>query len=366
MDNKLINDFRRKVNENDMVCHLYYNRNGKNYWNIICSAMDWIEVVVSTIDIKNLSRENNNDASVKMITFISCVDVLWEAIQQLHRVFFSTDKIPFSGDCTIFKNKLFETDDNKYFKTIRSCFAAHPINLSDYFSGGDAKERRYAGWSGGNFGTGGFSVYLYSNCPDVKSIRMTIYFDELIRFAESRYNYLNTIMEQIDKVVSDYYSKCKKTAIPQPENICEWIDVLMDETNKRFENDYYSYSLTKLRTIFSTQITDKNNCEIVEHLRKRLIPVVNEIHDNLQNMRIADIKSLDIIEGIIPSDCQYFFSKVCEWVFGDGYEMLYGLNCYEKHLKGIVNIRNHSSITELYVLIVSGFFWINDGKVADT
>lgn len=366
MDNKLINDFRRKVNENNMVFHLYYNRNDKNYWNIICSAMDWIEVVVSTIDTKNLSRKNDNDASVKMITFISCVDVLWEAIKQLHRVFFSTVEIPFSGDGSIFKNKLFATDDNKYFKTIRACFAAHPINLSDYFSGGDDKEQRYAGWSGGNFGTGGFSVYLYSNCPGKESIRMTIYFDELIRFAESRYNYLKTIMGQIDKVVSEYYSECKKTTIPQTENICEQIDILIDEAKKRFDNEYYSYSLTKLRTIFSTQITDKNNSEIVEHLRKSLIPVVNEIYDNLQNMRMADIESLEIIEDIIPSDCQYFFSKVCEWVFGDGYQMFFELDSFEKHLNGIVNMHRYSSITEIYVLIVSGFFWINDGKVDDT
>jgi len=77
-------------------------------------------------------------------------------------------------------------------------------------------------------------------------------------------------------------------------------------------------------------------------------------------------ESLEIIEDIIACNCQYFFSKVCEWVFGDGYQKFFELDSFEKHLNGIVNMHRYSSITEIYVLIVSGFFWINDGKVDDT
>ena len=34
--------FRDKVNENDLVYHIYRNRDGKDQWSIICSAMDWM------------------------------------------------------------------------------------------------------------------------------------------------------------------------------------------------------------------------------------------------------------------------------------------------------------------------------------
>ena len=37
---ELCMQFRDKVNENDLVYHIYRNRDGKDQWNIICSAMD--------------------------------------------------------------------------------------------------------------------------------------------------------------------------------------------------------------------------------------------------------------------------------------------------------------------------------------
>ena len=84
MDSKLIDLFREKVNDNgaDFVLHRYRNINGKNQWSIICSAMDWISVVVDEIDVKKLSYKNDNDSSIRVMTFIVCIDVLWEAIRQ--------------------------------------------------------------------------------------------------------------------------------------------------------------------------------------------------------------------------------------------------------------------------------------------
>ena len=57
LDSKLIDLFREKVNDNgaDFVLHRYRNINGKNQWSIICSAMDWISVVVDEIDVKKLT-----------------------------------------------------------------------------------------------------------------------------------------------------------------------------------------------------------------------------------------------------------------------------------------------------------------------
>ena len=105
MDSKLIDLFREKVNNNgaDLILHRY--------------------------------KKNNNDSSIRVMTFIVCIDVLWEAIQQLHRVLLNTENIPFVNEKSVFQHKKFETTDNKYFKTIRACFATHPVNLKDDFSG---------------------------------------------------------------------------------------------------------------------------------------------------------------------------------------------------------------------------------------
>ncbi|MGG3737515.1 hypothetical protein [Aeribacillus pallidus] len=44
INSDLIDEFRNKVNEEPFFREKYRNVNGKNYWNIICSAMDWISV----------------------------------------------------------------------------------------------------------------------------------------------------------------------------------------------------------------------------------------------------------------------------------------------------------------------------------
>lgn len=49
MDKEIIKRFRDEVNAQDLVLQMYRNYAGKNYWNIICSAMDWIDVVVEKI-----------------------------------------------------------------------------------------------------------------------------------------------------------------------------------------------------------------------------------------------------------------------------------------------------------------------------
>lgn len=159
MDRKLFDVFREKVNEHDLVFQMYHDRNGKDQWSIICSAMDWIEVVIDEIDEKKLFRENDNASSVKIMTFINCIDVLWEAIQQLHRVFFATSSIPFAEDESAFLHKLFHARDNEYFKTIRACFSAHPVNLRDNLHTAVSSGR----WCGGErpeCGPGGRAVKI--------------------------------------------------------------------------------------------------------------------------------------------------------------------------------------------------------------
>ena len=130
MDASLINKFRNKVNEHNLILHIYRNYNGKNKWNVICSAMDWVQIGVFGSDVSALERTNSDQDSVKVITFLSCIDVMWEGIQQLHRVFYNTDSIPFKGDRNIFHKAM---DDNRYWKEIRAAFAAHPCNLETLF-----------------------------------------------------------------------------------------------------------------------------------------------------------------------------------------------------------------------------------------
>lgn len=359
MDSYLANKFREKVNEYDMVYHLYHDREGKNQWGIICSAMDWLDVVVGEIDISRLGTTNDNQSSVKMMTFISCIDVLWEAVQQLHRVFVSTSTVPFCDDSSVFTDKLYDSSDNEYFKTIRACFSAHPVNLNDRFNGGE-KERRYASWSGGGFGHKDFSVMLYSNKLGCETITLDISFSELLAFAQKRYQYLNELIKEIDKQVQHYKNLWRAKTITKSQNSLKQIMILQHENVVRLDNEYYKYELGKLQIIFGCSIRNEKNQNAVNIYRHALQKTIQEFYDNIQEMRISEIASQKVLEPSYPFEYQYAFSKLSEAVYSGNIPYVTPWKSLDEYLSGVVDIRNCDSIGEAYVVAMAGFYLLEN------
>lgn len=198
MDLELINKFRNKVNEHDFVLFKYKNVNGKDQWSCICSAMDWITVAMEYIaDVKSDKRSIRQ--SMEMYAYISSIDVVWEAVQQLHRVVFQTNQSPFKKECGCFSDKILDEDDNSYFKTIRASFGAHPVNLA----GEEKDEKFFASWSGTFLG-GDYSVLLYSNKVGKGFREMQLKAEELNKFLEKRYDHLNQLIDELDRQYEEF------------------------------------------------------------------------------------------------------------------------------------------------------------------
>lgn len=359
MDSNLINLFRDFINDDDLIYTMYHDCDGKNKWNIICSSMDWIEVAIDGINPKQLSFKNDNASSIKFMSFVMCVDLLWEAIKQLHRVIFNTASIPFKNEKGIFKSNQFSSSDNTYFKTVRACFAAHPVNIHDYFSSSENKERRYASWSGGGFRGKSFSVILYSNIPDKEDFLFDINPDELIRFAEKRYQYIYTLMGEIARQKEAFIARFKALHIPRSNVPLEQINILIAESHKRTNNSYYSFELKKLQLVFGTSITSTKNLSVVNQYREALVPEVEELFQALQNMEFKELESEDHTDFSLPSSCRYDFSKLCEHVFGDGYCFRPNIQSLKDALWTTVNLDEIGSYEEMYVVVLSGFFVMN-------
>ena len=322
--------------------------------------MDWIEVVVDSIDSSALSLKNDNASSVKLMTFVVCIDVLWEAVQQLHRVFIDANTIPFKDDDSVFIKKQFPMKDNQYFKTIRACFATHPINLNDHFTDDKQKERRYAGWSSGGLGTGDFSVPLYSNIPGEKAIFFDIHISELMGFAQKRYEYLEEIIKEIDNKVKEHLNCWHCKEIKKSDSIIEQIDILIREERDRYDNDYLKYALEKLRVIFSTNIKSPKNQAIVEKYRSVMRIRLDEIFDILQTMQLKDLPSDMYIDDSPPSKYQYPFSKLCEMIY-DGAYNYFALSMLEDGLGDVIDFEN-ITIDEIYVTLCAHFYEMNHTK----
>jgi len=362
MTKELLTIFREEVTDDDLTYHIYKNKDGKNKWSVICSAMDWIEVVVEGIDLSRVQHGNDNESSMKLMMFISCIDVLWEAVQQLHRVLFDTANIPFANEKNVFSDKLIDTTDNLYFKTIRACFAAHPVNLNDRFREGEKNEQRFASWSTGGIATKkDFTVFLYSNQPGEKVLMLDISFQELFNFAQRRYEHLTELTEQLRKIKRDYLDTMKGV-IERPSDTISHIRVLKEANKTRFGNDYYDYELTKIEKVFSIEPSSPRNADLLHNYQATRIPVIEEIHTNLENMTLLDIELTKDTHLDVPSDCQYFFADLASTVYGDGTAYIWGIEPFTRKLDGIVDFQSIHSCEELYVLLLAGFYQLKHGK----
>lgn len=352
LDEKLIDKFRDRVNKNYFVLHKYKNVNGKNKWNCICSAMDWISVSVHHLcsDRALIITKDENRNSIEMYTFLSCIDILWESIQQLHRVFYDTKDIPFVQEKKIFPDNQFSMSDNEFFKTVRACFGAHPVNLYDKFSG-DEKERRFASWSGAFGRQNEFSVMLYSNDISDKTIIFDVKFKELWDFAEDRYNYLNHLMDVIREQENQYIREQAELGIEKSENPLKQIDILLQEVSKRSESEYYEYELNRLKILFSSVINGEKNRSIVEKYRNLLKLELEEIYENIQNMTFKDFKWCELLSGELPWEYHYPYSKVCDCLFGCGYKRPIGIEELEEYISEIFDPNLWEMYDELYTLI---------------
>lgn len=349
MDDRLIKEFRNKINEDGMALQIFREHKNRNKWSIICSAMDWIEVTVGAIDVAELSRDNDNQASVKMITFLSCIDTMWEAISQLHRVLFSVTDIPFKDDRSIFNQNV---PDNIYFKTIRGCFAAHQINMKEVFPDDSTDERWFASWSGGTFSRNDFSVFMYSNLPEKEMRAFEIQFSQLMQFAEKRYQYLNELMVQFDIIVEKYKEDFRKQSILTKGDIEEKIDLLLQENEKRLRCDYYDYELREIRLVCETEIHEVGaNPLVVEEYKMALLPKVDEIQKNLQDMVQEELKMT--VDDECPYEYLYPFSKLSDSVWGQGYAFAvrdWIVETLQKYSYPIVQFNQSMSLQEIYVL----------------
>jgi len=339
-DNK-ISDFRDLVNSNsNFICQRYLNKDGKNLWNLICSCMDWL-----TVSIRHLQQPQEKDDNIdvrvmRMFSLISSIDLVSESITQLHRVFISHKTIPFSDDRECFSDRLFnEEDDNTYFKSIRACFGAHPVNLNN------SGNKRFASWPFDSFtNSGELTVHLYSNKVGEDDLPMHLKSTELIAFLTKRYNYLDVISSKIIDLFEDFKIELSKKTIPEKSAPLEILNVLKSESKIRLDNEYYNGVIGDLIMIFEANI-DNEKLEVIEsNYKDSLLPLIVEIKNNLQLMNIEDLENDHLIspKSELKKELSYEIGKFYSWVHGDKYDPL--LDFYLKRFNTVSNDKYSFSI----------------------
>lgn len=300
LSDKLINKFRDKVNEYGFVYLYYSSKNGKNYWNPICSCMDWISVAIRSITNADPLSRDIDVRSMQLYSLISSIDLVSEAIMSLNSILNeSAARIsPFKGDCSIFRGQE-GMDDDKYFKHIRSCFGAHPVNIN--LNGG--KKRYFASWPHQpSMDNADLKVILYSNEVGQPDSSLLLKTSELMKYLQKRYNVLDELIERIEFQRRTFESELSKQPIQREQTPLAQLEILEHESARRMNNDYLNQHIRELKYLFSVSLADTEHIEFERSFKQELKPLISEIYDVLQNCQFDFQLSYDFL---LELDCLY-------------------------------------------------------------
>lgn len=332
LNESLITEFRDSINRNNYLMEKYKNVDGKNFLNIIYSAMDWLNVAVdglSSIELEYDGFGYDHVNTVKLMQYLITVDLINESISQLYRVLDDKSNYPYSNTKQIF-NQTDVSDDN-YFKHLRAAFGTHPVNLTSINGKKDNNGTRYyASWpSNGRILDYDFIVSLYSN--DVlndESVFMGINIKEIDTYAEERYNLLQNFIDISENMNQDHFNTMIHSEITFNNNHYEQTSILLSENEKRFgkyrgyENklEYINYILRVNYKNIEFKSFDKT---IIDEYVDYIISLIPIIKENMQQMRVKPIsKNINAIgyefekiymflsDGKHPIGEEYFFGLV--------------------------------------------------------
>ncbi len=349
ISDQLITEFRELVNANSsFVYQTYHNVDGKNYWNVICSCMDWISVAIRFI--QNMPKFDN-DIDVKVMqtfTYISSIDIIYESIIQLHRIIIRNNSLPFKDEKTIFDLENTYRDDNEYFKELRAIFGAHPVNLKNKTG------RWYASWPSNYVvhNDHDLEVNLYSNQINVTDVIFGISLNELNEFLRSRYNYLLVLKDAIQKDFQDYKERFKRKKIESVKNVVAQLKILGFEAKERLNNDYYVETINKLFRIFNSTIDDPQIQPLEKQYKEQLRLVILEIKEKLQKMDFTDLKFDHLLNPAYSySDLGYVISKLynCDFILNRNPLFDFYLKKLNNHSKNKYNFNNSDSPDVLFL-----------------
>ncbi|MCR3906657.1 MAG: hypothetical protein NUK62_06530 [Tenericutes bacterium] len=359
--------FRSFINEQIDISQ-FINREGSNQWNLICSCMDWLSV--STLCLNNgdyLSTNKGLSDSGHFYYYVSLIDIILEAITQLHRIFVNKNTIPFDDGTVVFKNQPKELKletDSAFFKTIKACFGSHSVNLRI----NNNKEKYCASWSGQFGKLGEMRVGLYPLIPGRKdTIWLDISYGDLKHFLTKCMEYLEIlepkILEVAKIVKKDKYKPIKK--ITDFENNLDYLSYLEEKYIERFYFNDFTECFAMYKYFFSGSDLENNlSKEAINNYKDKLINAVLDFGEYVETGNYD--KTIDFNSLLIPTvrfDAKfdnYLYSKAIN-LFQNNDSQWYAIDCSISILEKIgVTFNKSTEPLKLALALSISIFAINN------
>lgn len=339
--------FRNDVNEYcNFIILKYQNLNNRNHWNLTCSAMDWLSVSAEYLDRVNLDFDFGEKCSIEILSFVAAVDIMWEAIMQLNRVFMSM-AIPFRGDKSIFNDARLNYDDNKFFKHIRGVFGPHAVNIDD-----DVK--RFASWSSKSYINDDYDylVHMYSADKMHDDVYFGFKIKDIYSFIDKRLSVLRDVIKAIENQEKIFKKTCAEEKIIKCNDNLKLIDTLLSENDIRLLDEALECRLKEVRVLLSVNLVYNYDKQIIKRFDKLLLSEVEAIYQILQTMTYNKTPMDDYMYSC-PKGAQYAFSKLYSKVMENRNDVpLFNKELIDI-LKGYVTVSDEITNEELFYVFLA-------------
>lgn len=207
LDPSIIDRFRTLMNHRGYAYNQYSDDNGTNYYNLICSQMDWIESWVSEIENITFNFDNASGSyrdTINTAQFILGIDTIITATKSLLDLFKFDYKEIMESKVMLKKEVHENLTDFEYFKRIRSSIAIHPTDIfasktKKYFASWVSTANVAIGWPRDTF-----VAFIYSSKSDEKdAIELLVNRTQLLHFAAKWYNKIDDLNEHLEPIIKN-------------------------------------------------------------------------------------------------------------------------------------------------------------------
>lgn len=291
LDTEILRKLRNKINEQKNIS---YNKMYGKYraWDKICAIMNRLDDTVEYLNTIELNTGKYKRSAFDFFDFMNNASVVIDCVKELSKIFEVSDS-EIKNSTNIF-NKVGSDGngtDEKYFEYLRSLCSVHPVETSRHkrYQDNDFECSPYVLWNN--------SLRLFNDDCDIYAIvytskdnesfkRVRIYIEQVFKYVEIRLNFIERIIDSIDKYQKDMLLQLKERHIKNDNEFNSYIEYLinLDEEAKDRYGDEYWYSFEYVIKLLQLKLSDSENENKMKLYINALKYAIKFEHNALQNM----------------------------------------------------------------------------------
>ncbi|WP_461204565.1 hypothetical protein [Clostridium sp. DL1XJH146] len=290
LDTDNFSKLRNTINNQKNIS--YNKKYGKHRaWDKICAIMDRLDDTVYYLNGVKLNTGKYRKSAFDFYDFMNNAAVIVDCIKELVKIFkVQDDKIKKSTEIFNQTGSDKEGTDEKYFEYLRSLCSVHPVETSRHrrYQSNDFECSPYVVWNNGRIWYDDCDLYavVYTSKDEDSNKRVQIYISQIFKYVEIRLDFVEEIINTIDKYQKQCISDLKNRTIKKEIEFDNYIDYLINldkESKERYGlevSDPFEYIIE----LFKLRLSNPKNQDKLNLYLNALKYAITFEHNSMQNM----------------------------------------------------------------------------------